>query len=465
MPPPRTDHAPAPADRDRVLIITYLFPPSGGVGVPRFVNYTKYLPKYGCDVSVLTVSNPATPVHDPELAKQVPPATRVYRAFNPEVPYAFRDRLWKRISSGRRQPAASGTPPAPAPLWKRAAKAAIQRVFCPDVQVLWLPFALRAAMRIIRRDRITTVLVNLPPYSVLKIAAAVKRRFPGVKLILDFRDEWIDNYFPVFDTAASNHKLRLAERLEREAVTPADYVAAVTESQLQQIRRRYPEQAGAKFLYLPNGYDPDLYSRIRPRKYEAGKMIVTYFGTLYDNPAYSPTFDFLDALEDLPEFIRNSIEMWFIGRVAKECEPLLEGRGISIRRFGFMPQSQALDYLAQSDYVLMVAGNPTTHAGKLFDYLASGKPILALCHSHSEIAKVIRETRSGVTIELGDRAAIVGAVCEAFERANAGPPPPSDREAVRFYEWPRLVERMAAMTRLGVFRNGGSTNPPPASTP
>src|SRR5208282_1280595 len=91
--------------RERVLIITYLFPPSGGVGVQRFVCYTRYLPRHNCDALVLTVRNPATPLRDYDLAKKVPADTKVYRAFNPEVPYDLRDRFWKKVIA--RQPAAS----------------------------------------------------------------------------------------------------------------------------------------------------------------------------------------------------------------------------------------------------------------------------------------------------------------------------------------------------------------------
>jgi hypothetical protein len=74
---------------DRVLVITYLFPPSGGVGVSRFVSYARYLPDHNCEPYILMVRNPATPLYDPDLAKKVPPETRVFRAFNPEVPYGL----------------------------------------------------------------------------------------------------------------------------------------------------------------------------------------------------------------------------------------------------------------------------------------------------------------------------------------------------------------------------------------
>ena len=417
--------------------------------MPRFVGYARYLPQHGCDVSILTVRKPATPTYDPELARQVPPETGVFRAFNPEMPYAFRDRIWKALISGSRP---QKTAPRPAG-WKSLPKELIQRIFSPDVQVVWTPFAIRAMRRIVAERGITTVLVNLPPYSCLRIAAAVKRHFPAVKLILDFRDEWIDNYLLMFDSAANRRKLDLAYRLEREAVEPADYVAAVTRSQLAQIRRRYPAQPDSKFLYAPNGYDPDLFRGFTRRPHAPGRVIVTYFGTVYANEAYRPIADYLDALENLPQDVRDKIETRFIGRVAKEAEGFFEGRTSPIRRLGFMTRGEGLKYLAESDYHLMPAGNPTTHAGKLFDYLATGIPIFALGSDGSEIAQVLRETRSGFSVDPADPAALRDAVLAAFRRAAAGEPAVEpDWDEIRFYGWPNLIGRMAKLARLGAYR-------------
>jgi len=82
----------------RVLIITYLFPPSGGVGPPRYAGYARHLPAHGFEVSVIAPRNPNTPLYDPDLLQQVPAQTRVHRVFNPGVPYFLRDRLWSGIS-------------------------------------------------------------------------------------------------------------------------------------------------------------------------------------------------------------------------------------------------------------------------------------------------------------------------------------------------------------------------------
>jgi hypothetical protein len=435
---------------DRVLIITYIFPPSGGVGVPRFVAYTRYLPLHNCEPFVLTARNPATPAYDLDLAKKVPPETKVFRAFNPEIPYAVRDRFWKKIIAKEPAAYAEGAGAAKGTGLKSLARRAIQRIFCPDVQVIWVPFAIRAARRIIAKHRITTVILNLPPYSCLNIGVAVKRHFPNVKLILDFRDEWIDNYFDQFDSAASDYKLRLAQRLERSAVECADLVTAVTRSQLGQIRKRYPQQPDSKFIYAPNGFDPGLYANFKPRRAPDGKVIVTYFGTVYANPTYRPIVNYLDVADQLPDHLRSRLETRFIGRVAREAASFFDSRRHTIRQFGFMSKEAAMPYLEETGYNLIVTANPTTHGGKLFDYLGAGKPILALGPVEGELGQVVRETRMGWCVNPDDLPAIRALLLSAFERLDSGDTEWSpDWEAISQYQWPNLVARFVKLTGLG----------------
>src|SRR5437879_2284472 len=83
---------------NNVLLITYLFPPSGGVGVPRAIAYVRYLPEHGCRVSVLTPRYPVTAYYDPELEGLIPSQTPVYREFNPEPPYRLKSFLWRVLA-------------------------------------------------------------------------------------------------------------------------------------------------------------------------------------------------------------------------------------------------------------------------------------------------------------------------------------------------------------------------------
>src|ERR1700738_61411 len=82
-----------------ILLISYPFPPSGTVGVSRAMAYVRYLRIYGCHVSVLTATMPETSGYDSQLCELIPKDVPVYRAWNPELPFALRDRIWKRLTS------------------------------------------------------------------------------------------------------------------------------------------------------------------------------------------------------------------------------------------------------------------------------------------------------------------------------------------------------------------------------
>jgi glycosyltransferase involved in cell wall biosynthesis len=437
-----------------VLLISYLFPPAAGIGSPRALSYARYLPDHGCRVFVLTAKFATTPYNDTRLLAKVPPETVVSRAFNPEVPYAFRDRIWKRVAPPRLAPDLQREASAKSggSLWLRPAKAAlrrmIERIACPDAQVGWAHFATRAAIRLIEKHDIDTVLCNIPPYSTMRIAVAVKRRYPRLKLIADIRDDWVGYYLPYFDSAATEYKRKLAVKLERELMECADYVSAVTPAQSRQIRERYPDQPSEKFLYHSNGYDPDVFRDFHSREHAGPGIVVTYFGSVYGNPVYSPK-RYLDAVDGLPEELRSRVETRFIGRVAAEAAPVLAGRKSSVRQLGFMPQEQGIRYLEESDCLLLIANDPGTHAGKLFDYLATGKPILALTPPDGEIGRVIRETGTGWCVDPENPAAIHDALISLGRRLQSGTEAlQPNREAIRFYSWPEIVARLAHNTSI-----------------
>jgi glycosyl transferase family 4 len=433
-----------------VLIITYLFPPSGGVGPPRYVAYTRYLPRHGCRVSVLTARTPHTPVYDHELIERVPAETRIHRVFNPDVPYELRDRLWKSILSRRAKSTTAGGSSTPS-VSKRIARAVIHRVFNPDVQRFWLPFVMRAARRVIVESAIDAVILNTPPYSLWGVVPRLKREFPHVKWITEMRDDWLGYYLNQFDTAAHEHKRRLAIVLEREGVRASDFVVATTPSQRDAMRARYPDQAPGKFLSITNGYDADRYMSFRADgSGRSDRLVVTYFGSLYDSQPYDIR-SYLAALEDLPEAVRDCIETRFVGRIAIEAEALFSHSRATIRRYGFLPLAEALPKLQESDYLLLVENEPAAISAKLFDYLPTGLPVLALTPPAGEVARVIRETGAGLTANGRDPQAIRSLLLNAYARWKGErhdfPSPQAD--AIERYERANLVSQFVAMTGMG----------------
>jgi glycosyltransferase involved in cell wall biosynthesis len=431
----------------KVLYITYHFPPSAGVGIPRAISYARNLPRHGFETHIIAPKNPATPLHDPELMKRIPKETTVHRVFNPEPPYALRDRIWKRLSPVRIQQQTGKTGYNPI---KSAVRGAIQRVLMPDPQRFWAPFAIRRASQLIREHGIDTILVNTPPYSLTRVVVELKRRFPHVKVIMEVRDDWVGYYLLHFDSAFADWKITQAKRMEREAVTIADYVVAINEPQADLMRVRYPELPTSKFISVANGYDPEQFRDFKPRKRTGGpRMVLGYLGSVYANPIYNPTC-FLDALESLPEEICSNIEIRIIGRVAIEAAGLLEGRKARIRNLGFLPQKEAVKQLEECDLLLHLADEKTHHGGKLFDYLATGLPILACTPKDGEVARILRETGAGRTAEAKDVQDIRAMLLQAYESLTGGSAQRIEPrwEIVEQYSWPSLVERLIRLTGM-----------------
>ena len=428
----------------KILLITYAFPPVGGIMVQRILSLAKYLPAQGFEVHVLTPRNPATPVFDHELLKQVPAEVVVHRSFTPEPPFYLRKKIWDRISppsKGEQKAAASNGSVS----LKSRISNAVKRQLTPDVQVLWTPFAIRRASAIIRKHNIDTVLVTAPPFSLFLVGNELKRRFPQIKLISDFRDEWLR--FMLTDFAfLSGDEFRLkAERIERETIESSDLVVAVTRTSLQEIRGRYPRQPDSKFAFIPNGYDPQVFQGFTQRRHEGANTVITHVGTAYktSSPAY-----FLDALRSLPDETRSHIETRFIGRIAETEQQLLDSYKEIVKVHGFMPQQQAMRFMEETDYLLLTMTNDFSLPGKLFEYMASGKTVLALSPRGGEVDVILRETGGGWCVEHSDPDAIRDMLLRAVAAVHSGNSDlQRDEAAVRRYERPRLVAELAGIIK------------------
>ncbi len=437
----RTDHKP------RLLIVSYLFPPNGGIAVQRALSLAKFLPANGFEVHILKARNAASPADDPALLQQIPPSVRVHDAFTPEIPFHLRQRIWKFMSRpGKAASSASAKPGREGGRsgWKALFSRLARRIFCPEPEILWVPFAVRQARKIVRRYAIDAVLITAPPFSAFVAGTKLKREFPHLKLIADFRDEWLTFYLKDFDFQNSPHTRRRAEEIERETVEQSDLVVAVTESSLQEIRNRYPEQPGAKFACVHNGYDPEVVSPFPPRRHGDDKVIVTHVGTVYKTA--SPQY-YLDALDALPVEIRSRFETRFIGRISEDQREILQNRKSEIKILGFLAQKQALAHVAETDYLLLTMTNDISLPGKLFEYLAMGRPVLALSRSQGEVRRILETTRTGWCVDFNDQAAIQTMLRRAAAEDPAASPFSPDWTAIRRFERPILTRKYGGLIR------------------
>ena len=426
----------------RVLLIAYWFPPAGGIAVQRAISLAKYLPQFGCDVHVLAPSNPPSPVPDSSLLAQLPAPVQVHRVWAPMPPAKLRKGLWNLISGGKKagKPQVQGKPTPQTSAHKGSALSGlVRRVLSPDPEVVWVPMATARAKKIVRKHSIDVVVVTAPPFSAFLIGNALKRTMPHLRLISDFRDEWLRFFLSTFDFQKSPSIRKRAEAIERSTVELSDAVVTVTPSLVKELRERYADQAANKFVYIPNGYDPSLFTNFRPRKHEGSKIVVTYVGTVYS--ATSPRAYF-GGLDELPEEVRNRFETRFVGRIADDRE-FLESRP-DVKVVGYVSQGEVFRWMEETDYLLLTMSDPTAVTGKIYEYLATGKPILAFSPLDGEVAHTLEETKAGWCLDPTN----VGAIRDRLMRMAADPAAAQlqpNQKAIQGYNRIGLAKRFASI--------------------
>jgi glycosyltransferase involved in cell wall biosynthesis len=429
-------------NKEKLLLISCYFPPVGGIQVQRALSLARYLPENGFEVHVLTVRNPAVPSLDPDLLKLVPEGVKVHRTWTLEPPFQLRKRLWSSIKSKPK----SSKPDGKGPLakLKMMFSRMVARILCPDPQVLWFPFAYWKASRLIQREGIQTVVVTAPPFSAFLILNALKRRYPRIHAIADIRDEWLRYFVKEFVFQDDDYVSARAAQIERETVRSCETVVVVTKATQQELQSRYPDEPDAKFALVPNGFEESAFTGFRSRPHNTGKLVIAYTGTVY-NPSSPKTF--LDALDQLPREIGAEIECRFIGRIAEEFDrTVFQNRNSSVRLTGFVPQQEAIFQMEECDVLLLPWRNAYTIPGKLFEYLATGKPLLALTYPGWEIESIIHEANAGWCVHPDDHQAIIRTLLE-IHACGGRLSGTRNWQAIKRYERRRLTQEYARAIR------------------
>ena len=366
----------------RVLVVAYVFPPSGGAGVQRVTKFVKHLPEFGWDCSVLTVANPSVPVCDETLAEDVPEATEIRKARTYEPGYALKN----IVSAG----AASGN--AATSKWsvrgavKKVVRSVGNAVLQPDAQILWYPQAVREGMRLLNELHHDAIFVTAPPFSSFVTASELSRR-SGLPLIVDYRDEWgISNQYQE-NRQKSRLSHRLQSRMQRRVLRQAASVIATTRrsaDSLAELVKQVDSQAEVSHIY--NGFDrddlPSLGHESRP---DDDKLRLAYVGTLWNLTSIEPVVQAIRQVATQHPQLAARIELTVAGRRTADQEAILDRLSetpCQLIREGYVDHSRAIQIMSNADELcLLLSGVPEAGRvvpAKTFEYLALDRSILAV---------------------------------------------------------------------------------------
>ena len=365
----------------RLLILCYYYPPLGGGGVHRVLGLTRHLPALGWSCTVICAGEEDYWVKDETL--EVPPGTEVIRVRGGSALSAWLK--WRRgAAAGRRSETTFGTLRRLSDWW-----------LLPDSYAGWARRAGAVAADRLARGDVAVLLSTSPPDSVHLAARPLARRF-RVPWVADFRDPWIGLHFRTPPT--SWHRARHAA-LERHVVVGADAVLAASRTHADQLAAAFPERA-TRIHHLPNGYEPanaeavDAVGGAGDSTADPDKFLVVFTGTLSQMPD-APVF--LEAVHDLlarrPE-ARRRLRVRFAG----PYDTGVEDRAIALGLKGIVDfpgpvaHRTARELQRRADLLLLWkprgAGYRTMVPGKLYEYLETGRSILAALDPGDEAARL-----------------------------------------------------------------------------
>jgi len=387
-------------------------------GTQRSTKFVKYLPKFSWEPVVVTVKAVHYYAHDISLLDEIRNCQIVRtESFDPLRLLA----RFTRTSSLEKK--ASRTSPSNV---KTKIFNALNHIIggwllIPDSKILWLPFAIRSSLSIIKRQKIKIIYTTSPPHSA-HLGGILIKFLTGVKWVADFRDDWTGGESQASPTIFHRFINRL---LEKFVLKFADRVIGMCDQLTENLRKKSGtllEQR--KFLTIMNGYDRDDFSGMEHLPSHS-HFTITHCGSI---SRVSDPEPFLKAIQLLfqqhPE-LTNQVQVQFFGTdIYGRLNFLLNHLGLNkfISQIRYLPHREALKQVMQSHLLLLTIIKKTEEeiiTGKVFEYLASGKPIL-LISSEGEVARIVRSLNRGIVIESQDIQSIQNAVLSHFQKFQTG---------------------------------------------
>jgi hypothetical protein len=374
--------------RKKALIITYYWPPSGGPGVQRWLKFVKYLPDFGIEPIVYIPENPNYPILDDSLLNEVSKDLIILKQPISE-PYKlaglFSKQKSKTISKGI--------------ISERTNQNFIEKLmlyirgnfFIPDARIGWVNPSVKFLTEYIKNETIETIITTGPPHSLHLIGLALKNQV-GVKWIADFRDPW---------TSIGYHKqLKLTKKsqlkhkfLEKQVLNSADQIIVTsftTKQEFQNITEKPIE-------VITNGYDVVASEKI----ILDSKFSLSHIGSLLSKRNPEVLWRVLSDLVKENKDFSLDFQLNFIGLVSDDVLYSINKYSLSkyINNVGYISHKEAIKNQKKSQILLLIEiDSEDTRCiipGKLFEYMVSNRPIIALGPKSSDVEKIIKETNTG----------------------------------------------------------------------
>ncbi len=401
----------------KVLIITYYWPPSAGSGVQRWLKFAKYLPEYGWEPIIFTPENPDFELKDEGLLKEINPQMEILK-FPIWEPY----KLFRKLKKEKLQDTSKVLEKKEKSLldyfgiWIRA------NFIVPDPRVYWVKPSVSYLKDILQSNKIEAVITTGPPHSIHLIGRNLKRK-TGIAWFADFRDPWSQWEFldtlPMMDIVRKRHF-----KLEKSVLNEADAVATISPT----FQKDLQSLANKPIHLLTNGFDPaDLPNDFQSITPSENSLEIVYTGVI---DAIRNPIPFLQAFKAVFEGNSRAVKLRFIGKVSSQVQDFIHSdhwldSHVSLE--GYVSHVKVFDFYQKAHLLLLILTD-TKNAkgnipGKIFEYIATGRKIIALGDPQGDSANIITSATAGKVFKHDDLNGVKNFLKEFKIEENSGIPP------------------------------------------
>jgi len=361
-----------------VLMIAHQFPPVGGSGVQRTVKFVKYLRSFDYEPIILTRDASKALLQDETLLSDIPDGIKVIRT--KACDFAALPGIFKYFGK------------------------VLNKLLIPDSERIWQQFARKKAIEAIKQNGIDVIYTTSSPYSDHLLGVYLKKHFPQIPLVCDFRDEWTNNPYHV----RKGIRAKIERSQEKMVLAYADCLITNTPVMLSNFLRDNPKTMD-KFYVIPNGYDDEDFEEIKDIKPSNDKFTLTYTGLLYGKRKPDNFFKALKKAIDQGSIDKSKIKVKLIGNFKADLlQSRIDNYGLTTIVFlmPYMKHKECLLELMKSDALLLIEpsgpGAEAFYTGKVFEYMNTERPILTTIPEYGAAAQLIEETKTGLVSDFND---------------------------------------------------------------
>lgn len=397
--------------KKRVLILTYYWPPSGGSGVQRWLKFAKYLPEFGWEPIIYTAENPEYPVIDTSLEAEVPEGLTVLKQPIFE-PYDFYKKFMGQKKSEKIQ--TGFITDKKLTFKEKLARFIRGNFFIPDARILWVRPSVAFLSKWIKENPVDVIISTSPPQSIHLIGLTLKK-MTGLPWMADFRDPWTRVFY--FDelrlTPVSGRKHL---RLEKQVLSSADKVLVTSRDLATDFKSLYNRD----YSLLTNGFDKEVLGHEAPTSPDP-EFVISHIGSFMPTMNHLALWTALKEIwEEIPGF-RDDFRLRLIGKVDQSVKAAITSAGLegNLELVDYVPHAEVIK-LQQRSQVLLLSLPKAPNAdlvvpGKLFEYMASGRPVLCLSYPGGHPESIVESTQCGRVASFEDKEKIKEIVLKYYQ--------------------------------------------------